>query len=68
MDTIQYNLFFPAPHVQPEVRFLQGKILSLLHCPSHTAPFFTVYKNTSGKLKQDMLFSRETKLRQAALL
>lgn len=63
----QYNLFFPALHVQPKVLFLQGEILSLLHCPSHTAPFFTACKNTSGKLKQDMLFSRETELRQTAL-
>lgn len=36
----KYNLFFPAPHMQPKVLFLQGEILSLLHCPSHTTPFF----------------------------
>lgn len=60
MTIPQYILFFPAPHIQPVVLFLQGKILLLSHCPIHTTPFFTVCKNTAGKLKQEMLFSKET--------
>jgi hypothetical protein len=67
MNIIQYILFFPAPHIQPMVLFLQGKILLLSHCPIHTTPFFTAYKNTAGKLKQEMLFSKQTKLRQTTL-
>lgn len=60
MNITQYILFFPAPRIQPAVPFFQGKILLLSHCPTHTIPFFTVRKNTAGKLKQEMLFSKET--------
>lgn len=60
MNITQYILFFPAPHIQPVVPFLQGKIRLLSHCPTHTTPFFAVHKNTAGKLKQEMLFSKET--------
>lgn len=60
MTITQYILFFPASHIQPVVPFLQGKTLLLSHCPTHTTPFFAVYKNTAGKLKQDVLFSTET--------
>lgn len=42
------------------VLFLQGKSLLLPHCPIHTTPYVTVCKNTAGKLKQEMLFSKET--------
>lgn len=60
MNITQYILFFPAPHIQPVVPFLQGKILLSSHCLTHTTPVFAVYKNTAGKLKRDVLFSTET--------
>lgn len=60
MNITQYILFFPAPHIQPVVLFLQGKIRLSSHCPTQTTPFFAVYKNTAGKLKQEMLFSKDT--------
>lgn len=60
MNITQDILFFPAPPIQPVVLFLQGKIRLSSHCPTQTAPFFDVHKNTAGKLKQEMLFSRDT--------
>lgn len=61
MNITQNILFFPAPHIQPVVPFLQGKILLLSHCPTRTTPFFAAYKNTAGKLKQEVLFPKKLK-------